>query len=436
MGYRIENFNALATDDLRRDALSIAEAGYEAINITTALKRILVLDQEALRVDNVTYNLAGRKIFFVGVGKCAFSTAKEIEKLLGEKLAGGIALDVSPFVGQPLKRIETLVGTHPLPSEANVEATNSIMEFLTGRTENDLVIMLVSGGGSTLLCLPATPMTWGDESSLWSELTAKGATIQEMNTVRKHISRARGGALAKAAYPAEVISLIVSDVPGNDVRSIASGPTVMDSSTIADAKAVLEKYNTTASKNIELIETPKEQKYFERISNVLFLTNHSALDAMKEEAEKRGYTTTIVDDHYTGEACEVGRTVTEKLHNAPTNTVLLYAGESTVTLSQNAGAGLPAQAGGRNQEMALAALADIRDGELVLPFTSDGHDNTDCAGAIADTTTRAHAHSQNLSIEEYLTGHRSYDFFKTTGDALITGYTGSNVSDLIIALKK
>lgn len=254
--------------------------------------------------------------------------------------------------------------------------------------------------------------------------------------MRKHLSQARGGALAKAAYPAEVISLIVSDVPGNDVRSIASGPTVLDSSTIADAKAVLEKYNIAASKNIEFIETPKEQKYFERVANVLFLTSHSALDAMREDAEKRGYAVEIVNDHFSGEAREIGRAVVEKLRAMGADTVLLSAGESTVTLSQNAGTGLPAQAGGRNQEMALAALADIRDGELLLPFASDGHDNTDHAGAIADTTTRAHATAQQLSIEEYLAEHRSFDFFTTVGDALVTGYTDSNVSDLIIALKK
>jgi glycerate-2-kinase len=138
----------------------------------------------------------------------------------------------------------------------------------------------------------------------------------------------------------------------------------------------------------------------------------------------------MVDTHFTGEAREVGNTVAEKLHTVPAKTALLYAGESTVTITSSAGAG------GRNQEMALGALGNLRDDELVLPFSSDGHDNTDFAGAIADETTRAHALAKNVSAEEYLSAHRSYDFFTTAGDALITGYTGSNVSDLIIALKK
>ena len=163
---------------------------------------------------------------------------------------------------------------------------------------------------------------------------------------------------------------------------------------------------------------------------MLFLTNQDALLAMQNEAKRRGYATETVDDRFTGEARDVGHAVLEKLHTSPTNTALFYAGESTVTTAASRGKG------GRNQEMALAALERIRDGELILSFASDGHDNTEHAGAIADTMSREHARAQNLSIGEYLDAHRSYDFFKTTGDALITGYTESNVSDLIVALKK
>ena len=275
-------------------------------------------------------------------------------------------------------------------------------------------------------------MTPADESALFKELTAHGATIQDINTVRKHISSARGGGLARAAYPAEILSLIVSDVPGNDIAFISSGPTVQDSSTITDAKEVLARYNITIS-NITFIETPKEEKYFERVTNLLFLTSKDALDAMKDEAAKRGYETEIVDDHFSGEAREVGRAVVEKLHDASQKTALLYAGESTVTLRE---VRPPSQAGGRNQEIALASLETILDDEIILPFASDGHDNTDYAGAIGDSISRAHASEHNLSIAEYIVAHRSYEFFSITGDALSTGYTGSNISDLIIALKK
>ncbi|MDP2652227.1 MAG: DUF4147 domain-containing protein [bacterium] len=426
----IQNFDALAESELRRDALAIAEAGYEAINVGNVLRRKLLIQNDALQIDghSVSINLQNRKIFFVGIGKCAFAATEAIEKLLGDRLTGGIAFDVLPT--KPMfAKIETFIGTHPLPSEENVRATARIFELLANRTTEDLVIMLISGGGSTLLCSPEAPMTPDDESELFKKLTASGATIQDMNTVRKHTSRARGGGLARAAYPAEVIALIVSDVPGNDVEFISSGPTVLDPSTVADAEAVLARYAITPAANITFIETLKEEKYFERVTNVLFLTSREALMAMRDEAVRRGYAAEIVDEHFTGEARDIGRTVIEKLHTAKPKTVFLYAGESTVTLGGSSGVG------GRNQEMVLAALEGILPDEIILPFASDGHDNTDFAGAIGDELSHTHALAKNLSVSEYLNAHHSYDFFSTTGDALRTGYTGSNVSDLIIALK-
>lgn len=444
MEREIQNFEALATGGLRRDALRIAEAGYAAINVSHALKRDLHIEGDLLSMGGKTYPLAGRRIFFVGVGKCAFAAAGAVEKILGDHLTAGIAFDVSPIEGAVPEKIETYVGSHPLPSEVNENATMRIIELLSGCREDDLVLMLISGGGSTLLCLHAATMTCFDESTLFEELTARGAPIRDINTVRKHISLARGGNLAKAAYPAEVISLIVSDVPGNDIGVIASGPTVLDTSTVGDARAVLDKYGVTASASIEFLETPKEQKYFERVTNTLFISSQDALEAMQAEAEKLGYAAAIKNEYFDGEAHDTGRMIAEALHEAPENTALLYAGESTVTLPSHHGTGGPSprrsgllpRKGGRNQELALAALESIRDGELVLSFASDGHDNTDHAGAIADAETLAHARAQNLSSIEYLDGHRAYDFFTTTNDALVTGYTGSNVSDLIIALKK
>lgn len=435
---RIRNFETLAVSDVRTDALRIAEAGYAAIDVGAALEHRIRFMHEELRIDEKNYVLSGRRIYFIGVGKCAFAAARAIEKLFGERLAGGIALDVSPPEGYPLKKIETYVGTHPLPSEANERVTERIMEFLSGRREDDLVLFFISGGGSTLLCLHNAPMTCADESGLFKALTASGAPIQDINAVRKHISHARGGGLAFAAYPAEVISLVASDVPGNDLRVIASGPTVRDSSTVADAKAVLAKYKITAPANVAFIETPKEQKYFDRVTNILFLSNRDALRAMHDEAARREYEVTVADDRLVGEARDIGEAIAKRLHGAPAKTALLYAGESTVTISSGTGVGpsTPLGAGGRNQELALAALEYLNSDELILPFASDGHDNTKHAGAIADAVTSAHARTHHLSAKEYLNTHRSHDFFTTTGDALTTGYTGSNVSDLVIALKK
>ncbi|HUY62740.1 MAG TPA: DUF4147 domain-containing protein [Candidatus Paceibacterota bacterium] len=431
MPHVLRNFDALATSPLRADALAIAEAGYRAVDTRLAVSRKLLLDGDALCIGDARFPLAGRRVFFVGIGKCAIAAAETVETLLGERLTGGIAFDVSPIEGCELKKIEIFIGTHPEPSDVNMRATEHIVAFLAERREDDLVLALVSGGGSTLLCLHDAPMTCLDEHVLFDEFTARGATIQELNTVRKHLSLARGGGLAKAAYPAEVLALVVSDVPGNDLEFIASGPTVQDTSTVADAKEVLARYGIEPPEGIRMSETPKETRYFERVTNVLFVTNEDALEAMRAEAEARGYATTIVDDRFKGEAREVGQAMLERLHAAHAKSALLSAGESTVAFeSEKRGKG------GRNQEMALAALEKLAEGELLLPFASDGRDNSDHAGAIADETTRAHAAARNLSADDALAGHASYDFFAATGDALMTGYTGSNVSDLLIALKR
>jgi len=383
-----------------------------------------------LLIGDKSYPLEERRVFFVGVGKCAFAAGKAFEEILGERMTAGIALDVSDIEKGDLKKIEAYVGTHPEPSETNMKAAERIVTFLSECREEDLVIMLISGGGSTLLCLPDAPMTYLDEKTLFSSLTSRGASIQDLNTVRKHVSKIRGGGLASAAYPAEVVALIISDVPDNNIECISSGPTVRDASTIEDAQAVLARYEVSIPSSTTFIETPRDAKYFERVTNTLLITNRDALDAMRAEAERLGYTTTIANARFTGEAREIGRTVTEALHSAPAKSALLYAGESTVTLGERHGAG------GRNQEMALAALADIKEGELVLPFASDGHDNSDHAGAIADEATREHLQTKNLSVEQSLAAHESYNFFETSDDALETGYTGSNVADLIIAIKK
>lgn len=428
----MRNFNIPIKSNLRRDALTIADAAYTAIDVSVALNNELCVSGEMLLHGKRAYPLAGRRVFFVGVGKCAFTAAHAIELLLGKHLTGGIALDVAGEVPVYLAKITAITGTHPLPSEQNAAATRSILDILESATHEDLVIMLVSGGGSTLICQPTAPMTIADEQTLFKELSAKGATIEDMNMVRKHTSTARGGGLAKAAYPAEVISLIVSDVPGNNIQFISSGPTVQDDSTIADAQAVLGRYSVTAPTGLTLIETPKEAKYFGRMTNTLFLTNNTGLTAMKEAAERLGYVATIITDTLSGEARKVGRQIVTMLHDAPTKTAFLYGGETTVTLPDVGAFG----AGGRNQEMALSVLTDIKDDELLFPFTSDGHDNTDYAGAIADAESVAHARAYGMSSEEYLVEHRSYDFFTTTKDAVNVGYTGSNVSDFIIALKK
>lgn len=429
MAHLIRNFDECAVNDVRHDALQIAEAGYAAVDVGYAFEHKVQIEGDELTIGNVHHPLIGRRIFFVGIGKCAFAAAQAVEKIFGERLTAGIALDVRPKDKYRLEKIEAYTGTHPEPSDTNVAATKRIVELLDGCREGDLALMLISGGGSTLLCLPESPMGPSDERMLFDTLTAKGADIQELNTVRKHLSLARGGGLAKAAHPAEVVSLIISDVPGNGIEFISSGPTVRDDSTVADAQAVLAHYEVMPTADTVFIETPKDEKYFEHVENVLFLTNKDALDAMQAEAVGLGYDVRIVTDMMHGEAREVAHEIIETLHTAPARTVLLYGGESTVTVVGDHGIG------GRNQELALAALSEISDSELILPFASDGRDDTDHAGAIADTLVRDHAQAAGISAEEYLARHDSYTFFAKTHDGIETGYLESNVSDVVVAIK-
>jgi glycerate-2-kinase len=413
---------------LRKDALSIAEAAYAAIDAENVIRRKIRVEDGQLHIVDRAYPLTGRNVYFVGIGKCAVRAGLLLEQLLGGSLTAGIMLDVSAGTYSDASKLELYVGTHPLPSEANARASARVLEFLSGRSESDLVIMLISGGGSALLSLPEMPMTSIDESDLFKKLTGSGAPIQELNTVRKHISKARGGALAVAAYPAEVVSLAVSDVPGDDLASIASGPTIRDTSTVADAKAALAKYGIDTSR-VTFLETEKDEKYFARVSNSLLLASRDALSAMLGEALARGYAARIADTRFSGEAGVIGRSISATLHESPSKSALLYAGESTVTLGASPGKG------GRNQEMALATLEEVRSGELILPFASDGHDNTDHAGAISDELSRTHAAEKSLDIREHLEAHDSYLFFTGTSDALVTGLMPSNVADLVIALK-
>ena len=441
MSSTIKNLADLTLTPLRRDALALAEAGYEAIDTSKLIHRVVHLVGANLCVGTETCSLdaggvAPEQIFFVGVGKCASVAAVAMEEVLGDRLTGGIILDVSvsETCRAKLKKIECFVGTHPLPSEQNVAATKRILELLHGLTERGAVIMLVSGGGSTLLCQPQGAMVCTDERTLFKELTSRGADIRELNTVRKHLSIARGGGLARAAYPASVIGLVISDVPGNEIPFIASGPTVRDDTTVADARAVLEKYGVKDEVILaSLLETPKEDKYFERVRTVMLASNMTALSAMKAEAEKLGYTATIVTDRLGGEARDVAKDIAEALHTAPPRSVLLYGGETVVTAL--AGETLTGQ-GGRNQELAIAALQYVREGEIIFPISSDGHDNGPLAGAIADQETLHAVQTQNLSIETALHTHNSNAFFaELPNHKLLTGETGTNVSDLILAMK-
>lgn len=422
----IQNFEELATSPLRRDALTILEAGYEAINPRALIMSKVSLKGEELCIEDNTYTCSSyERIFFIGIGKCGVDAAAAFEEILGERITDGIVLDVRPTT---LPHIRSFVGTHPYPSQANVSATGEIVKMLTSITERDLVIILISGGGSSLLCLP-NEMDCDTLAHFTKLLMERGADIHELNTVRKHLSRILGGNLAKLCYPAKVVSFILSDVPGNDISFIASGPTVLDATTVADAEAVLRKYNLvnecqTASCTLE--ETPKEPQYFEKVSNILLMTNRDALAAMQRRAEELGYHARILTDTLTGEAREAGIPLIQEakvLHEC-----VLAGGETTVTVPK------PGK-GGRNQEMVLGALSAIPENSVFIAAASDGWDNSDAAGALGDRALFMRAVDKSLDTSEHLRENSSYTFFESVGGHIKTGRTGSNVADLFIVLR-
>jgi len=410
---------------LRRDALAVLRAGLNAIQTEDAMRRACRLQGDILTVGGKRFSLKRyKRIFVIGIGKASLEAGRALETLLGERITDGVVLDVKRA---KLKRIKSIAGTHPLPSIANMRATGEIMAILKQLDSHDLVITIVSGGGSALLCWPFE-LKCDDLSVIFKALSAKGATIQEINVVRKHLSEILGGQFARLAFPATVLGLIFSDVPGDDLGVIASGPTVMDASTVEDAERVMARYEllrVCRMPSCNLRETPKDPLLFKHVTNVLVLNNGVAIDAMVAEAKKRGYKTRVLSTSLSGEAREVG----QMLASQPKKGEMVFAGgETTVTLHGNG-------KGGRNQELALGALARVEDDEIVVSCASDGIDNSPAAGGIADAETIRHAKRLRLRTETFLEKNDSFTFFKRSGDQIVTGVTGTNVSDLMIAAR-
>lgn len=431
----VKNRNKLVSsqgNSLRGAALDILEAGLEAIETKGAVVRSIKLEGDKLLVKDRSFDIApDGRLLVVAVGKCALDAAVSLENILGGRLTGGVAVDVREDPSCPTVKIKCLTGDHPFPSERNVNATAEIKSLLSDLSEKDTVLIVVSGGGSTLLCQPNN-FTCLDEREIIKELFAAGASIQELNVIRKHLSSARGGHLAALAYPAQVVGLIFSDVPGNDMGVVASGPTVYDETSVADAINLFNKFNLVnkiAIKPEDFLETPKNKEKFSRVENLMIVSNQVALEAMASKAEKLGFSSFIKANDITGESAVAAELFLKDLHGVSAQSCFLYGGETTVI---GAGSG----SGGRAQEISLAALSQIGEGELLLPFASDGRDNSEVAGAICDIITKSKAAEKNLSITDYLRRHDGLNFFELTGDTVVTGATGANVSDLTIALKQ
>ncbi len=415
----------LGRTTLRRDALRILEAGLAAVETRTAIKRLVSVEGDRLVIAGEPYNLSKvRRLLVVAIGKAAFEAGKTLERILGPRIAAGFVLDVK---GGSLRRLLCRVGTHPFSSEVNKHATAEIVSLLKDATAEDLVLMVVSGGGSALLCQP-TDLSCADLELITKAMMAKGATIEEMNTVRKHTSDVLGGQLMAVAHPARVVSLVFSDVPTDDLSVVASGPTYADQTTAADAQAVLDKYELLKVCRLpacNLKETPKDPALFSHVRNVRAVSNAEAVDAMRGEAFRLGYHARVLSTALTGEARDVGVRLAEEVKPGE---ALIAAGETTVTL-------LGSGKGGRNQEVALGALSRVPEDALVLSCASDGMDNGPVAGAIADARVRETAGRKKLDPAAYLSTNDSSAFFTKAGGQIKTGKTGMNVSDLLLALR-
>lgn len=435
---------------IRDDAISIFQAGLKAVDAANAVRRHVRLEGEILTVGDKRYNLGDFSgVYVIGAGKAAAEMARPLEEIVGDHLISGV-VNVKYGHARPLRRIEVIEAGHPVPDQAGLRGAEKVKEFLGLTGESDLVIFLLSGGGSALLPSPAPGLTLDDKQRLTQLLLESGADIREINTIRKHISAVKGGQLARLAFPSTLVSLILSDVIGDRLDSIASGPTVPDVTTFPDCLQVLGKYaledkippalleHLSKGTRGEVEETPKPgDPAFERTQNLIVGSNTQALLASEEKAKALGYNSLILSSSIEGETREIARMhaalareILASGHPVPRPACLISGGETTVTIR---GKGL----GGRNQEFALAAAIAL-DGLENVVILSGGTDGTDgptkAAGAIADGATVVRARELALEAAAYLRENDSYHFFEPLGDLLITGPTLTNVMDLRVVL--
>lgn len=419
MIHRIKNFDALHTSPARGDALAMAEAAYDAIDTTTVIRAHLSVENTTLRVGDHTYDLAAyTRIRVMGFGKVSCAAAIAIESLLRGHITEGAVIDVRSGTCDV---IDVSEGTHPRPSVHNVALSERLVGMAKESTAEDLAIVVVSGGGSSLLCWPIDECE--QSMRLYNDFLKTNASIEEMNTVRRHLSSVKGGGFAGLLYPATAIGLIFCDIPGDHLEDVASGPTYLDTSTIEDAQRILDFYNLSG---YVLKETPKQTRLFERVHNVPVVSNTTALAAMAHAAQAIGYRViNIGSDLYDAPRALVARMFAV----AGPKTAVIGAGEPSFAVRG------PGGKGGRCQYVSLQAIEQVHESDVFLAFASDGIDNTDAAGAIVDASVKALALAKNLSIEGHLADYNAYEFFEATGSLLFTGVTDANVSDLFVLIR-
>ncbi len=438
------------TTRLRKDAETIYRRAIEAVNPITAINSHVKRQGQKLICDGKVFNLEHfRHIYLIGAGKAGAAMAATMEKLLGNQMTTGLVVVKYGHL-YSVKRTKIIEAGHPLPDQNGVDGATELVSLLEHTGNDDLVICLISGGGSALLPLPAAGLTLDEKQKTTQALLSCGADITEINAIRKHLSQLKGGQLARLIAPATTISLILSDVIDDPLDSIASGPTVGDPTTFDQCLKIIKKYDLADTLPAAVMnhlrqgaagavsETPKpDDPLFNQVNNYIIASNRQAVEAAADMAHQLGYKPLILSTFIEGETREIARmhsAIAKEIHRSGNPLTppacIISGGETTVTIT---GDGL----GGRNQEFTLAAAIDI-DGlpnTVVVSIGTDGTDGpTDAAGAIADGQTIERAAKLGLNPRKYLENNDAYHFFSPLDDLLITGPTNTNVMDIRLIL--
>jgi hydroxypyruvate reductase/glycerate 2-kinase len=435
----IKNGQTSELKKIRKDILEILSSANDAVNSYNVVKNHIIDDKIILDGDIFDIN-SFDNIYLIGFGKASIGMAQAICDSINVKMGAVITNDTKNKVNS--NTVQTYVGTHPIPSQTNISETEKLLDIVSKCNEKDLLIILISGGGSALLCKPRVNL---DDLQKTTDLLLKcGANINEVNTVRKHLSFVKGGRLASLTK-CTIISFIISDIIGDPIEFIASGPTSPDSTTFSDAENILKKFVISSNipssvkkiiidgKKGDITETPKQnQGIFNNVFNYIVANNKIACYAAKEKAEELGYKALLLTTSLDGEASDIGKYLVEKTASYITkkDTIFISGGETTVTIK---GKGK----GGRNQEMVLGSVDELENKSVVFSsFATDGIDGiSDAAGAIADGYTKMRSVNKHLNTQKFLEENNSYEFFKNLEDIFITGSTGTNVMDLQILVK-
>lgn len=436
----IDNGQTIDLKNARKDILEIFTYALNAVDPYKSVKSKFCADKIIIQSKNI--NISDfENVYLIGFGKASVSMAQAVCDSI--EIKKGIIITNESNRKVNSNRIITYVGDHPITSQNSINGTNEILDMVKNCNENDLLIVLISGGGSALFSKPRTSLK--DIQKTNDLLLRSGANINEINTIRKHLSFVKGGQLVDFVK-CRIISLIISDIINDPIEFIASGPTYPDSTTFLDAKNILKKYKLLKKiplsvKNLiengiskKISETPKKDSpVFNGVSNFIIANNEIACRAAEEKAKKLNYKTMLLTTSLEGEAKEIGKYLVEKAINYSTEEkklLFIAGGETTVTIKGDG-------KGGRNQEMVLGSVFELSNKDVVFSsFATDGIDGiSKAAGAIADGYTFRKAQSKNLDYKSYIKSNDSYQYFNELNDLLITGSTGTNVMDIQILLK-